>query len=186
MGESAIAERISDWENNLPDDIKLAYLPSLGRVRLRLSTKGPDLETLKSNVKAQIEKVIPSIQDIYFGTEEQESIEFLIAYKLNQLGKTLSCAESCTGGAIAARFTAHPGASSFFKGSAVTYAIDSKTNLLGVDRSIIDQYGVVSGPVASAMALGLKNTILILRLLQQEMLDQQMWTRKELGTVFID
>ena len=154
MGESAIAERISDWENNLPDDIKLAYLPSLGRVRLRLSTKGPDLDTLKSNVKAQIEKVIPSIRDIYFGTEEQESIEFLIAYKLNQLGKTLSCAESCTGGAIAARFTAHPGASSFFKGSAVTYAIDSKTNLLGVDRSIIDQYGVVSGPVASAMALG--------------------------------
>ncbi|MGB2136759.1 MAG: CinA family protein, partial [Flavobacteriaceae bacterium] len=73
---------------------------------------------------------------------------------LNQLGKTLSCAESCTGGAISTRFTAHPGASSFFKGSAVTYAVDSKTSLLGVESSMIDQYGVVSGPVASAMALG--------------------------------
>jgi nicotinamide-nucleotide amidase len=154
LGESVIAERIADWENNLPKPIKLAYLPSLGRVRLRLSAKGAELETLKIQVNTQIEKVIPLIQDIYFGTEEDQSIEFLIAEKLNQLGKTLSCAESCTGGAISTRFTAHPGASSFFKGSAVTYALDSKTSLLGVESSMIDQYGVVSGPVASAMALG--------------------------------
>ena len=122
LGESVIAERIADWENNLPKPIKLAYLPSLGRVRLRLSAKGAELETLKIQVNTQIEKVIPLIQDIYFGTEEDQSIEFLIAEKLNQLGKTLSCAESCTGGAISTRFTVHPGASSFFKGSAVTYA----------------------------------------------------------------
>ena len=64
---------------------------------------------------AQIEKVIPLIEDIYFGTDEDQSIEFLIAEKLSRLGKTLSCAESCTGGAIATRFTAHPGASSFSK-----------------------------------------------------------------------
>ena len=154
LGESVIAERIADWENNLPKPIKLAYLPSLGRVRLRLSAKGAELETLKIQVNTQIEKVIPLIQDIYFGTEEDQSIEFLIAEKLNQLGKTLSCAESFTGGAISTRFTVHPGASSFFKGSAVTYALDSKTSLLGVESSMIDQYGVVSGPVASAMALG--------------------------------
>ena len=154
LGESVIAERIADWENNLPEPIKLAYLPSLGRVRLRLSARGNELETLKTQVNEEIQKVIPLIQDIYFGTEEDQSIEFLIAEKLNQLGKTLSCAESCTGGAISTRFTAHPGASSFFKGSAVTYAVDSKTSLLGVESSMIDQYGVVSGPVASAMALG--------------------------------
>jgi len=128
-------------------------LPSLGRVRLRLSTKGTELQALKITVNEQIEKVIPLIQDIYFGTEEDQSIEFLINEKLNQLGKTLSCAESCTGGAIATRFTAHPGASSFFKGSAVIYAEDSKTNLLGVESGLIDQYGVVSAPVVSAMAL---------------------------------
>ena len=156
LGESVIAARIADWEKNLPESIKLAYLPSLGRVRLRLSSKGAVLDTLKKQVDEQIEKVIPSIQDIYFGTEEDQSIEFLIADKLKRLGNTLSCAESCTGGAIATKFTSHPGASSFFLGSAVTYAVDSKTSILGVDRSIIDQYGEVSGPVASAMALGAK------------------------------
>mgnify|MGYP001341421316 FL=1 len=154
LGESVIAGRIADWEKNLPESIKLAYLPNLGRVRLRLSSKGAVLDTLKKQVDEQIEKVIPLIQDIYFGTEEDQSIEFLIADKLKQLGNTLSCAESCTGGAIATKFTSHPGASSFFLGSAVTYAVDSKTSILGVERSIIDQYGEVSGPVASAMALG--------------------------------
>jgi nicotinamide-nucleotide amidase len=154
LGESVIAERIENWENNLPETIKLAYLPSLGRVRLRLSTKGSELENLKTEVNTQIEKVIPLIDDIYFGTEEDQSIEFLIAEKLNQLGKSLSCAESCTGGAIATRFTSQPGASTFFKGSAVTYAVESKTKLLGVESSLIDSYGVVSAEVASAMALG--------------------------------
>ena len=154
LGESVIAGRIADWEKNLPESIKLAYLPNLGRVRLRLSSKGGVLDTLKKQVDEQIEKVIPLIQDIYFGTEEDQSIEFLIADKLKRLGNTLSCAESCTGGAIATKFTSHPGASSFFLGSAVTYAVDSKTSILGVERSIIDQYGEVSGPVASAMALG--------------------------------
>ncbi len=154
LGESVIAERIQDWENNLPESIKLAYLPSYGRVRLRLSTKGPKLEALKTAVNAQIEKVIPLIEDIYFGTEENQYIEFLIAEKLNQLGKSLSCAESFTGGAIATRFTSHPGASTFFKGSAVTYAVESKTSLLGVESHIIDAHGVVSAQVASAMALG--------------------------------
>jgi len=154
LGESVIAERIENWENNLPESIKLAYLPSLGRVRLRLSTKGSELENLKSEVNAQIEKVIPLIKDIYFGTEDDQSIEFLIAEKLNQLGKSLSCAESCTGGAIATRFTSQPKASTFFKGSAVTYAVESKTKLLGVESTLIDSYGVVSEEVASAMALG--------------------------------
>ena len=154
LGESVIAERIADWENNLPDSIKLAYLPSLGRVRLRLSGKGTELEIIKKQVNVEIEKVIPLIEDIYFGTDEDQSIEFLIAEKLSRLGKTLSCAESCTGGAIATRFTAHPGASSFFKGSAVTYDVGSKTTLLGVESEMINQYGVVSRPVATAMAIG--------------------------------
>ena len=84
LGERVIAERIADWENNLPDSIKLAYLPSLGRVRLRLSGKGTELEIIKKQVHAQIEKVIPLIEDIYFGTDEDQSIEFIIAEKLNQ------------------------------------------------------------------------------------------------------
>jgi len=154
LGESAIAERIEAWENQLPHPIKLAYLPSLGRVRLRLSTKGQAFEKLKEQVNEQIEKVIPLIEDIYFGTEEDQSIEFLIASRLKKMGKTLSCAESCTGGAIATLFTAQAGASEFFCGSAVTYATESKTDLLGVEKSLIEKQGVVSGPVVAAMALG--------------------------------
>ncbi len=156
LGESVIAERIEDWEENLPEPIKLAYLPSLGRVRLRLSTKGTDLEILKKQVDDQIQKVVPLIEDIFFGTEEDQSIEFLIASRLKKTGKTLSCAESCTGGAIATRFTAHAGASEFFCGSAVTYATESKIDLLGVEKSLIEKHGVVSGPVATAMALGVQ------------------------------
>ena len=154
LGESVIADRIEDWEKNLPEPIKLAYLPSLGRVRLRLSTKGTELEILKKQIDDEIKKVIPLIDDVFFGTEEDQPIEFLIAQQLNQLGKTLSCAESFTGGAIATRFTAQAGASSFFKGSAVTYSTDSKCRLLGVEGSLIESHGVVSGAVASAMALG--------------------------------
>ena len=154
LGESVIAERIEEWENNLPESIKLAYLPSLGRVRLRLSTKGPELEALKKEVNEQIDKVIPLIKDIYFGAEEDQSIESLIAQKLKQLGKTLSCAESCTGGVIATRITSIVGASGFFNGSAVTYATESKTRILDVDESVISEHGVVSAAVASAMALG--------------------------------
>lgn len=154
LGESVIAERIEDWENGLPDNIKLAYLPSLGRVRLRLSIKGTDMVTIKKQVNDHIDRVIPLIQDIYYGAEEDQPIEFLIAQKLMTLGKTLSCAESCTGGAISTRITSLAGASGFFNGSAVTYATDSKTDLLGVDKDIIAQHGVVSAAVASAMALG--------------------------------
>lgn len=154
LGESSIAERIQDWEQQLPPEIKLAYLPSPGRVRLRLSTQGPNLETLKKAVDRQIEMVVPLIEEIYFGADEDQSIEGIIAQKMNALGTTLSCAESCTGGAIATRFTAHAGASTFFKGSAVTYATASKSTLLGVEKTVIDQHGVVSAAVAEAMALG--------------------------------
>ena len=154
LGESVIAERIEKWEENLPKEIKLAYLPSLGRVRLRLTTTGKDMETIKNAVDAQVAEVIPLIKDIYYGTEEDKPIEVLIGEKLKQKGKTLSCAESCTGGAIAARLTANAGASKFFNGSAITYAVSSKTQILGVSKSLIDQNGEVSAAVVESMALG--------------------------------
>ena len=154
LGESVIAERIEKWEENLPKEIKLAYLPSLGRVRLRLTTTGKDMVTIKNAVDAQVAEVIPLIKDIYYGTEEDKPIEVLIGEKLKQKGKTLSCAESCTGGAIAARLTANAGASKFFNGSAITYAVSSKTQILGVSKSLIDQNGEVSAAVVESMALG--------------------------------
>ena len=156
LGESVIADRIADWEAQLPSSIKLAYLPSLGRVRLRLSTKGPNPDRLQEQVDAEVAKLRPLIADIYYGEEEDEPIEVLIGNQLRQRGQTLAVAESCTGGAIAARITTHPGASGFFLGGGVTYATAAKTALLGVPEALIEKEGVVSAAVAKTMAQGIQ------------------------------
>lgn len=159
LGESVIADRIADWEAQLPSSIKLAYLPSLGRVRLRLSTKGIDAALLHSQVDAEVAKLRPLIEDVYYGEEEEEPIEVLIGKQLQKQGQTLALAESCTGGLIASRMTTHPGASAFFLGGGVTYATSSKTHLLGVSETIIAKHGVVSAAVAEAMAKGAQQTL---------------------------
>ena len=153
LGESVIAERIEHWENNLPEDIKLAYLPNLGRVRLRLSGKGPDQALLDQRIDAEIEKLYPLIGDIIMGFEEEASIEEQLQAQFIKTNNTLAIAESCTGGKIANRFTQIPGASAYFKGGIVAYATEVKVNLLGVSQSLIDTYSVVSAPVAEAMAV---------------------------------
>ncbi|MEL0456863.1 competence/damage-inducible protein A [Flavobacteriaceae bacterium SZ-1-7] len=153
LGESALAERIEPWEDALPKHIKLAYLPNLGQMRLRLSTKGFDEVQLKNEVQEQIDKVIPYIKDEFAGFEDEEgSVEIVIAKQLTKLGKTLAIAESCTGGAVAERFTINPGASAFFKGGVVTYATQSKINVLHVSKTLIDAHSVVSAPVVESMA----------------------------------
>lgn len=156
LGESVIAERIEAWENNLPQDIKLAYLPNIGRVRLRLSGKGPDEAEINQRIDAQIATLLPQIQDIFIGFEEEASIEEQLQNKFVANNLTLCLAESCTGGEIASRLTKIPGASKYFKGGAVVYHTQSKTTLLGVAPSIIEQHNVVSVEVAEAMALGAK------------------------------
>lgn len=154
LGESVIAERIQEWENNLPKDIKLAYLPNLGRVRLRLSGKGNNKELLEQRIDQQIQTLLPQIEDIFAGYEEESSIETLLQNKLQSKGDTLSVAESCTGGEIAARITKVPGASTYFKGGVVAYHTQSKTDVLGVPKELIAKHQVVSEEVAQAMALG--------------------------------
>lgn len=156
LGESVIAERIEAWETNLPEDIKLAYLPNIGRVRLRLSGKGPDEKEINQKIDAQLATLLPQIQDIFMGFEEEASLEEQIQKKCIEKGHTLSLAESCTGGEIAARITKIPGASKFFKGGAVVYHTQSKTTLLNVSPALIAQKSVVSVEVAEAMALGAK------------------------------
>lgn len=153
LGESKLAERIEAWEDNLPKFIKLAYLPSLGRVRLRLSAKANDKNMVVAEMEKQIETLLPQIQDIFVGFEEDHSLEAIIGKKLTELGKTLATAESCTGGKIAEQITAIPGASHYFKGSVVSYATQAKMDVLKVDAEIIDKYSVVSTQVAEAMAL---------------------------------
>ena len=152
LGESAIAERIEVWENNLPQTIKLAYLPNLGRVRIRLSSVGSDEELLKNTIDSEIEKLLPLINDIFVGFEDLTSLEIQIKEGFVKQQKTLALAESCTGGEIASRLTQVAGASEYFKGCAVAYHTQSKTDLLGVSAALINKYSVVSKEVASAMA----------------------------------
>ena len=152
LGESIIAERIKEWESTLPESIKLAYLPNLGRVRLRLSSKGFDKEAIIDGVNAQVAALIPLISDVFVGFEEQSSIEQIIGNQLIKLGRTLSIAESCTGGKIAENITANSGASNYFKGGLVAYATDSKIDILKVNPDLIKAHSVVSTQVAEAMA----------------------------------
>jgi len=156
LGESVIAERIKNWETALPDSIKLAYLPNLGRVRLRLSSTGFDKAAVIEGVDAQVETLLPLIHDIFVGFEEQSSIEQLIGNQLVKLGKTLSVAESCTGGKIAENMTAHGGASAYFKGGIVAYATETKIEVLKVAPELISKHSVVSSKVAEAMAQNVK------------------------------
>ena len=157
LGESMIADRISLWENNLPDTIKLAYLPNLGRVRLRLSSEGYDKDKVINNIDSRIQSLIPLISDIFVGFEEDNNLEQIIANKFKELGKTLAVAESCSGGKISAQFTQNPGASKFFKGGVIAYNTSIKEKMLGIDSSIIEKYSVVSEEVAELMAIGVKN-----------------------------
>lgn len=152
LGESAIAEIISIWENSLPDDLKLAYLPNLGRVRLRISGKGPDRKSINDKIDKEIEKLLPLIKNIFVGYEDVSSFEEKIQAQFLLKNKTLSLAESCTGGEISARLAKVPGASKYFVGSIISYQTQSKSDLLSVPKNIIEKNSVVSKQVAEMMA----------------------------------
>lgn len=153
LGESAIVEKIETWENALPSHIKLAYLPSLGRVRLRLSARGSEKQFLQDTIDLEVEKLQKIIGDIIKGFEEEATLEEQIAQAFVDHQKTLVTAESCTGGEIASRFTAIPGASKYFKGSIITYATSSKNDVLGIPASLIEEHSVVSEEITLQMAL---------------------------------
>ena len=156
QGESLVAERIEDWENNLPEFIKLAYLPSPGRVRLRLSARGIDKELLEQKINENVLSLTQLIGDIIVGFEEEETIEVMLGRLLMSKNATLATAESCTGGKIAQVITSVPGASNYFKGSVVSYATETKISVLGISSELIKEHSVVSFEVAKEMALAAK------------------------------
>lgn len=159
QGESMIAERIEAWENQLPDFIKLAYLPSPGRVRLRLTARGEQEEILTKTIQENVQSLTKIIDDIIVGFDENETIEVVIGRLLQQERKTIATAESCTGGKIAQMLTSVAGASNYFRGSVVSYATDTKISVLGVDAQTIEKFSVVSAEVAKEMALGIQKLI---------------------------
>lgn len=158
VGESAIAHQIEEWENQLPPFIKLAYLPSLGRVRLRLTARGSEEELLKDELSKQIKDLHRYIGDIIKGYEDELSVEEQIANILKSHRLKLCTAESCSGGKIASRMTDIPGASAYFVGGIVSYATSAKSEILKVSQVNINNYSVVSKEVAEEMA---KNALLL-------------------------
>ena len=154
LGESIIAEKISKWEQALPSHIKLAYLPNLGRVRLRLSAKGTDQLKLQEEIDALFDALYPLLGEHITGFESENPIEIQIGNALTAKNWTLATAESCTGGALAALFTKNAGASAYFKGSVVSYTTEIKHTILGVSEEVIAEYTVVSEAVALEMAKG--------------------------------
>lgn len=159
MGESRVAQRIEEWENKLPKIIKLAYLPSYGKLRLRLTARGVDKPCLENAIGAEIKKLHQIIGDIIVGMEERETIELIIHRLMVDNDLTLGTAESCTGGNIAKMITSVAGASQFFKGSIVAYSAKVKHDILEVSSETIGKYSVVSAQVAKEMAIHCKNLL---------------------------
>lgn len=151
IGESFLAEKISGWEKSLPDHIKLAYLPSLGEVKLRLTCFGNSLTQLQREADAMTEKLNELIGQFIYGYGE-DPIEVVIGKILREKKLTLSVAESCTGGYLSHLITTVPGSSDYFQGSMIPYAYEIKMRQLGVKPETLEKYGAVSEPTIIEMA----------------------------------
>lgn len=152
VAESVVAERLSDWEDQLPEYIRLAYLPDFGKVRLRITASGENQEHLQNSIDSLLTDLHQLIGDIIVGYDDEEPAAIQIARLLSTAKKTLSTAESCTGGRLAGIFSTPAGASVFFRGSLVCYATGIKKDILKVPEDLLETYSVVSAEVAEAMA----------------------------------
>ncbi len=155
IGESALAEKLSSWEDQLPTFIQLAYLPSMSRVKLRLTAKGEDKAFLNNAIEKEVEKICAIVPQYIWGYNN-DTMESIIGMLLKEQGSTLATAESCTGGYMAHVITSVPGSSAYYKGSIIAYDNDIKKQILGVNPSDLEKHGAVSEQVACQMATGLK------------------------------
>lgn len=151
--EARLAEILEKFESELPSNIKLAYLPALGIIKLRLSVSGNNNSKLTNQINEQVKKLYSIIPDYIYG-EDEETLEMVVGRILKTKGLTISSAESCTGGMIAHLLTSVPGSSAYFKGSVVAYDNRIKTRLLGVREETLKQSGAVSRETAEEMAEG--------------------------------
>ncbi|MCP4553294.1 MAG: competence/damage-inducible protein A [Bacteroidetes bacterium] len=152
IGESALAEIITDWESNLPDYFKLAYLPQPGIVRLRLTARGNERNLLQKNLDEQLTELLKIIPNLIFGYNN-DTLEQVLQELLLKEKKTLSIAESCTGGYIAQLITSVSGSSNYFMGSVVAYDNEVKEHILGLSKDLMMEGGTVSRQVVEQMAL---------------------------------
>ena len=159
VGESTIAKQLKVFEENLAKNFKLAYLPNLGRVRLRISCKGNNRKELENQLDLYISELYNILGKIIIGFDSENSIESEIGKILAKSNKTLSTAESFTGGLISSRISSIPGASAYFKGSVVAYDTLVKKDLLKLNDALINKYSVVSSQVANEMAINVKKLL---------------------------
>jgi nicotinamide-nucleotide amidase len=157
-GESILADRISDWEDRLPSQLKLAYLPGIGQVRLRLTGTDPNEERLHALLDQKAAELAELVQDCLYGTG-QDQIQAAVGRMLQARGLRLATAESCTGGHISHLITSVPGASAYFEGAVIAYSNAAKTTLLGVSPQLIEKYGAVSEACVQEMATGVLRAI---------------------------
>ena len=156
IAESALSELIAPWEDALPEDMHLAYLPNpLTGIRLRLSIYGGSEDEDAARVDKEVEKLRRILGDKLY-SEDDDTLEATVGRLLKTTGKTLSAAESCTGGEISHLITSVPGSSAYYLGSVTSYAISVKEKVLGVPSETIESFGVVSSEVAAAMAEGVR------------------------------
>ena len=159
MGESFLAEVIKDWENNLSvDDIKLAYLPSPGIVKLRLSLLGKDGKKIVATLNKHIDLLNNIIPDQVYGYED-DTMEGVVGDLLTAQNASVSTAESCTGGAVAKMITSVSGSSNYFEGSVICYSNICKINQLHVQENALQNHGAVSQEVVEQMAIGVKRKL---------------------------
>lgn len=151
--EAVLAEMLTGWEDALPTEIKLAYLPAAGRIRLRLSARGTDEPLLQSKIENAVDGLLPVIGDNIYGEEDLPAADIFAGFFRNT-GKSLALAESCSGGYLAHLVTSVAGSSEYFKGSLVTYSNEMKQKLLGVSAKDLEKFGAVSSQVVEQMALG--------------------------------
>jgi len=153
VAEAILAERLTTFEDQLPGEVRLAYLPAYGVIKLRLTAAGSDEKKIRKSVSEQVEKLYKIIPDVIYG-EDEVMIEEVVGKLLNDNKLTVSTAESCTGGKIASLITSVPGSSGWFRGSVVAYDNSIKTGILGVNKETLKLYGAVSAETAGEMARG--------------------------------
>ena len=151
--EARLADTLENFESELPPFIKLAYLPAMGVIKLRLTAIGISKEIIKDETDKQAEKLYNIIPHLIFG-EGNDTMESVIGRLLREKGMSLATAESCTGGKIASLITSVPGCSDYFKGSIIAYSNEVKVSVLEVEDRLITENGAVSSPVVEAMASG--------------------------------
>jgi nicotinamide-nucleotide amidase len=153
IGESFLADKIKDWEENLPEHISLAYLPSVGQVKLRLTAIGDNREHLKKDVQDLIDELMPLAGSYIYGYDNT-TLEEAVGQLLKAQGKTIALAESCSGGYVQHKITTIAGSSEYFQGGVVPYHNNHKVNLLGVKPATLEVHGAVSEACVKEMAEG--------------------------------